>query len=40
VVVEAPSLETFKVRLEQGPGQPVPVEDVPAGCRGVGLDDL
>jgi len=36
--VEAPSLETFKVG--QRSEQPGLVEDVPAHCRGVGLDDL
>jgi len=35
-VVEAPSLETFKFRSEQADL----VEDVPAHCRGVWLDDL
>jgi len=37
--VEAPFLEIFKVRLD-GAEQPGPGEDVPACCRGVGLDDL
>jgi len=37
-VAEAPSLETFKARLD--PEQPGLVEDVPAHCRAVGLDDL
>jgi len=50
-VVEAPSLETFKelacddmvhseCQVGQGSEQPDLVEDVPAYCRGVGLDDL
>ena len=39
-VVEAPSLETFKVRWDRGSEQPDLVEDVPAHCRGVGLEDL
>ena len=34
--VEAPSLETFKARLDV----PGVVEDAPARCRGVRLDDL
>jgi len=34
-LVDVPSLETFKIRLE-----PALAEDVPACCRGVGLDDL
>jgi len=38
-VVEAPSLEIFKTRLDRAE-QPGPVEDVPAHCRGAGLDDL
>jgi len=38
--VEAPSLETFKARLDGGSEQPGLVEDVPAHCTGVGLDDL
>jgi len=38
-VVYAPSLETFKVRLD-GAEKPDLVEDVPAHCRGVGPDDL
>jgi len=39
-VVDAPSLETFKNRLDGGSEQPDPVEDVPACCSRVGLDDL
>jgi len=38
-VVDAPSLETFKVRLDGDSEQPNPVGDVPAHCRGFGLDD-
>jgi len=37
-VVDAPSLEMLKVRLDGE--QPGLVEDVPAHCRGIGLDDL
>jgi len=37
-VVDAPTLETFKVRW--GSEQPDLVEEVPAHCRSVGLDDL
>jgi len=36
-VAESPSLETFKARLDRHLG---PAEEVPAHCRGVGLDDL
>ena len=36
-VVDAPSLETCKVRLDE---QPDLVEAVPAHGRGVGLDDF
>jgi len=39
-VVDAPSLETFKARLDGALEQPDLVEDVPAHCRRVGLDDL
>jgi len=39
-MVYAPSLSTFKVRLDGGSEQPDLVEDVPAHCRGVGIDDL
>jgi len=38
-VGDAPSLETFKVRLDVGSQQPDLVKDIPAHCRGVGLDD-
>ena len=34
-VVDSPSLETFKARLDDALA-----EDVPAYCRGDGLDDL
>jgi len=37
--VDAPSLETFKARLD-GSEQPDVVETVPAHCRGIGLDGL
>ena len=36
-VVKTPSLEIFKLGLDE---QSVVVEDVPAHCREVGLDDL
>ena len=39
-VVDAPSLETCKARLDRAFEQPSLVEDVPAPCRGIGLDDL
>ena len=39
-VVDAPSLETFKVRLDRALSNLVRVEDVPVHCRGVGLGDL
>jgi len=38
-VVDALSLEMFRVTLQQTE-QPDPVEDGPAHCWGVGLDDL
>ena len=38
-MVDAPSLETFKVRLDRTQ-QPYLIEDVPAHCRGFGLDNL
>jgi len=38
-VGDAPSLETFKARLDRAE-QPHLVEDVPDHCRRVGLDDL
>jgi len=38
-VIDAPSLETFKVRLG-GALSNDPVEDVPAHCREFGTDDL
>lgn len=37
-MVEAPSMETFKVGLD-GSEQPDLVNDVPAHWKGVGLDD-
>jgi len=36
VVVDAPSLEVFKVRLNGAPGHPDPVGGSPAQSRGVG----
>jgi len=39
-IVEATSLEPFKIKIWAGFEQPGLVEDVPACCRGVGLDDL
>jgi len=36
-VVDAPSLKTLKVRLDQALGKPM---DVPVCCRAVGLHDL
>jgi len=39
-VVEAPSLEAFKARVDRALEQPGVVEGVPAHCRRVGLDDL
>jgi len=39
-VVDAPSLETFKDRLDGALEQPDLVEDVSAHCRGVGLNDI
>jgi len=39
-VVESPSLETLKARLDGGSEQSGLVKDVPAYCRWVGLDDL
>lgn len=36
-VVDAPSMETFKVCLDE---ETDPAEDGPAPCRWVGLDDL
>ena len=38
-VLDAPSLETFKARLDGTLEQPDLVVDVPACCRGVGLDE-
>jgi len=38
--VEAPSLENVEGRVGWGSEQPDLVVDVPAHCRGVGLDDL
>jgi len=38
-VVEAPSLETFKLRLDSTEQSDL-VEDLPAYCRGIGLDHL
>jgi len=38
-VVKTPSLETCKARLD-GAQQPGLIEDIPARCRGFGLDDL
>ncbi|KAK4819228.1 LOW QUALITY PROTEIN: hypothetical protein QYF61_027058 [Mycteria americana] len=39
-VVDAPFVEKFKGQVGQGSEQPDLVEDVPAHCRGIGLDDL
>jgi len=39
-VVNAPSLETFRGQVGRGSEQPGLAEDVPAYCRGLGLDDL
>jgi len=39
-VVEAPSLETFKVRLDRSLSNLVCLKNVPAHCEGAGLDDL
>ena len=39
-VVDAPSLETFKVRLDGSLSNLILFEDVPGHCRGVGVDDL
>ena len=39
-VVDAPSLETFKVRLDRALSNLDLVEDIPTHCRGIGLDDL
>jgi len=38
-VVGAPSPETFKVRLDEALSNLLLIADVPAHCRGVGLDD-
>jgi len=38
-VMEAPSLETFKARLDQSE-QPDLAVDVSVRCNGIGLDDL
>lgn len=40
LIVDAPFLATFKVRLDGSSEQPDLVEHVPAYCREVGLDDL
>jgi len=37
-VVDAPSLETLKVRLDGGSEQPDLAAGVPVHCRGVGTD--
>jgi len=39
-VVDAPSPETFKIRLDGALSNLILVVDVPPHCRGVGLDDL
>jgi len=39
-VIDAPSLENIQGQVGQGSEQPDVAEDVPAHCRGVGLDDL
>ena len=39
-VMDAPYLETFKVRLDGGSKQPDLAVDVPVHCRRVGLDDF
>jgi len=39
-VVEALSLETFKIKVGCGSEQLGLVKDVPSYCRGVGLDDI
>ena len=39
-MVAAPSLETFKERLDKGAGQHDLAVHVPVHCRGVGLDGL
>jgi len=39
-VVEAPSLEAFKTRLDRALSTLISFSGVPARCRGVGLDDL
>lgn len=40
VLVDIPSLETFKVKLDRGSNQYDPMEDGPSLYRRVGLDDL
>jgi len=39
-VVDAPSFGNTQGQAGQGSEQPDPVEDVPAHCRGFGLDGL
>jgi len=39
-VVDAPSLETFKMRLDGALSNTILVEDIPAYCRAAGLYEL